>query len=101
MESTSSPDHGRQSRGLARFWPVHGTPAPGQRQSDDAAPEETGAGSPEAGGSADGSSVDGSSVDGSSVDGAPAAADAGPVAGSAPTGEPPQVDAVRPGMRAG
>ena len=35
MESTSSPDNGRQSRGLARFWPVHGLPAPGQRQSDE------------------------------------------------------------------
>jgi hypothetical protein len=33
MEPTSSPDNGRQSRGLARFWPVHGLPAPTQRQS--------------------------------------------------------------------
>jgi hypothetical protein len=35
MESTPSSEHGRQSRGLARFWPVHGMPAPGQRQSDE------------------------------------------------------------------
>ena len=41
MESTSSPDNGRQSRGLARFWPVHGMPAPGQRQSgEDGADED-------------------------------------------------------------
>ena len=39
MEPTSSPDNGRQSRGLARFWPVHGMPAPGQRHSDED-PEE-------------------------------------------------------------
>src|ERR1700759_4359621 len=35
MESTSSSDNGRQSRGLARFWPVHGMPAPAQRQSEE------------------------------------------------------------------
>jgi hypothetical protein len=35
MEPTSSPDNARQSRGLARFWPVHGMPAPAQRHSDE------------------------------------------------------------------
>ncbi|MEU7902445.1 hypothetical protein [Actinoplanes sp. NPDC049118] len=35
MEPTSEPDHNRQSRGLARFWPVHGAAAPAQRQSDE------------------------------------------------------------------
>jgi hypothetical protein len=34
MEPTSSADHARQSRGLARFWPGH-APAPGQRDSDE------------------------------------------------------------------
>ncbi len=38
MEPTSSPDN-RQSRGLARFWPVHGMPAPAQRHSDEDAAE--------------------------------------------------------------
>jgi hypothetical protein len=35
MEPTPTPENGRQSRGLARFWPVHGMPVPGQRQSDE------------------------------------------------------------------
>ena len=35
MEPTSDPDNTRQSRGLARFWPVHGMPAPAQRQSEE------------------------------------------------------------------
>ncbi|MET8149424.1 hypothetical protein ACIBSW_15260 [Actinoplanes sp. NPDC049668] len=35
MEPTSEPDHNRQARGLARFWPVHGAAAPAQRQSDE------------------------------------------------------------------
>ena len=35
MEPTPTSDNGRQSRGLARFWPVHGMPAPTQRQSDE------------------------------------------------------------------
>jgi hypothetical protein len=35
MEPTSEPDNSRQSRGLARFWPVHGMPAPAQRQSEE------------------------------------------------------------------
>jgi hypothetical protein len=35
MEPTSNPDNARQPRGLARFWPVHGMPAPVQRQSDE------------------------------------------------------------------
>ena len=41
MEPTSSPDNARQSRGLARFWPVHGMPAPAQRHSDED-PEDAG-----------------------------------------------------------
>src|SRR4051794_28534609 len=44
MESTSSSDSGRQSRGLARFWPVHGMPTPGQRQAaEDRADEKAAA----------------------------------------------------------
>jgi hypothetical protein len=35
MEPTSEPDHNRPSRGLARFWPVHGAPTPAQRRSDE------------------------------------------------------------------
>ena len=35
MEPTSSSENARQSRGLARFWPSHGVPAPAQRQSDE------------------------------------------------------------------
>jgi hypothetical protein len=35
MEPTPTPENGRQSRGLARFWPVHGMPVPVQRQSDE------------------------------------------------------------------
>jgi hypothetical protein len=35
MEPTPEPDNNRQSRGLARFWPVHGMPAPAQRQSEE------------------------------------------------------------------
>jgi len=35
MEPTSEPENTRQSRGLARFWPVHGIPAPAPRQSDE------------------------------------------------------------------
>ena len=118
MESTSTPDHGRQSRGLSRFWPVHGTPAPEQRQPDDAGtPEpESDAGSPEGGssgaalsGGSSGAALSGGSAGaalsgGSSValsGGAFPAADAGPVAGSGSTGEQPQVDAVRPSLRAG
>src|SRR5690242_12158977 len=110
MESTSSPDHGRQSRGLARFWPVHGTPAPGQRESDDAASPESGSSSAESspGGSSSaepttaGASTDaGASRDGSSAGGPSRAAHAGPVAGSGPTGDQPQVDVVRPAIRAG
>ena len=38
MEPTSEEEDGRQSRGLARFWPVHGMP-PAQRNSDDDAGE--------------------------------------------------------------
>ncbi|MFI7543237.1 hypothetical protein [Actinoplanes sp. NPDC049599] len=34
MEPTSEPEN-RQSRGLARFWPVHGMPTPAQRQSEE------------------------------------------------------------------
>src|SRR5688500_17011833 len=34
MEPTSEPEN-RQSRGLARFWPVHGVPTPAQRQSEE------------------------------------------------------------------
>ena len=51
MEPTSSPDNARQSRGLARFWPVHGMPAPAQRQSDedDQARDATGGDSAEDG----------------------------------------------------
>ncbi|MEV6630604.1 hypothetical protein AB0M54_07630 [Actinoplanes sp. NPDC051470] len=42
MEPTSSPDHARQSRGLARFWPgSHGSAAPGQRTSDEDAQDDT------------------------------------------------------------
>jgi hypothetical protein len=40
MEPTG--ENARQSRGLARFWPVHGTPAPGQRQSDQDTDEKPG-----------------------------------------------------------
>ena len=35
MEPTSEPENTRQSRGLARFWPVHGIPTPAPRQSDE------------------------------------------------------------------
>ena len=69
MEPTSSPDNGRQSRGLARFWPVHGMPAPVQRQSDE---------------------------DGEDVEQEAPAAAGTPVAGSAPTDEQPQVDETHP-----
>jgi len=34
MDPTSEPEN-RQSRGLGRFWPVHGTPTPAQRQSEE------------------------------------------------------------------
>lgn len=85
MESTSTPDNGRQSRGLSRFWPVHGTPAPGQRHSDD---ESASSEAESSGPLAD-------------TDGPLADTEGSPVAGSGPTGEQPQVDAVRPAPRAG
>jgi hypothetical protein len=40
MEQPSSPDNARQSRGLARFWPVHGMPAPAQRQDQEQEQDE-------------------------------------------------------------
>jgi hypothetical protein len=43
MEPTSSPENARQSRGLARFWPSHGIPAPVQRESEEDARDDTGA----------------------------------------------------------
>ena len=103
MESTSSPDHGRQSRGLARFWPVHGTSAPEQRQSDEAEAASDFASSPPAGPLVAGSSPAGSSATETSATGSLAGESlaGGPVAGSRPTGEQPQVDAIRPAARAG
>jgi hypothetical protein len=35
MEPTSEPENNRQSRGLARFWPVHGMTAPAPRESEE------------------------------------------------------------------
>ncbi|BFU45966.1 hypothetical protein [Krasilnikovia sp. MM14-A1004] len=42
MEPTSSPENVPQSRGVARFWPSHGMPAPGQRTPASEEPEGAG-----------------------------------------------------------